>query len=224
MSPNYMGSCIILTTCLSWCIGGCSQLSRLKDLSQSLRPGSGCQLVRVARIDEVSAQDKWAMKSMKLVIPSRFYFMKKLIFWNWQEVDFAETWLGWLTAARLTTLIILGKIHFLLISENEFFHEIKRDGITWRNYNFAWNSCLKAFSRSIHHQVYFNWMPFFGTLISETFLFWNVIAIKKLLSGREQIQLTNWLVKQKKKAVITIFCQRWSFAWWVGIRKYSFED
>ena len=29
-----------------------------------------------------------------------------------------------------TALIIFGKIHFLLISENEFFHEIKRDGIT----------------------------------------------------------------------------------------------
>ena len=31
---------------------------------------------------------------------------------------------------RLTALIIFGKIHFLLISENEFTHEIKRDGIT----------------------------------------------------------------------------------------------
>ena len=29
-----------------------------------------------------------------------------------------------------TALIIFGKIHFLLISENEFFYEIKRDGIT----------------------------------------------------------------------------------------------
>ena len=29
-----------------------------------------------------------------------------------------------------TTLIIFGKMHFLLISENEFTHEIKRDGIT----------------------------------------------------------------------------------------------
>ena len=29
-----------------------------------------------------------------------------------------------------TTLIIFGKIHFLSKSENEFFHEIKCDGIT----------------------------------------------------------------------------------------------
>ena len=27
-------------------------------------------------------------------------------------------------------LIIFGKMYFLLISENEFFHEVKRDGIT----------------------------------------------------------------------------------------------
>ena len=31
---------------------------------------------------------------------------------------------------RLTTLIIFGKIHFLLISENEFFHKIRHAGIT----------------------------------------------------------------------------------------------
>ena len=37
---------------------------------------------------------------------------------------------------------IYGKIHFLLISENEFFHEIKRDGIMWRKDKFAWNSWL----------------------------------------------------------------------------------
>ena len=30
----------------------------------------------------------------------------------------------------MTTLTIFGKMHFLLISENELFHEIKRDGIT----------------------------------------------------------------------------------------------
>ena len=31
---------------------------------------------------------------------------------------------------RLTALIIFAKMHFLLISENELFHEIKLDGIT----------------------------------------------------------------------------------------------
>ena len=30
----------------------------------------------------------------------------------------------------VTAPIIFGKVHFLLISANEFFHEIKRDGIT----------------------------------------------------------------------------------------------
>ena len=33
-------------------------------------------------------------------------------------------------------------MHFLLISENEFFHEIKPDGIMWWNYIFAWNSWI----------------------------------------------------------------------------------
>ena len=41
-----------------------------------------------------------------------------------------------------------GKIHFLLISEIEFFHEIKRDGIMWRNYIFAWNSWYVFISMS----------------------------------------------------------------------------
>ena len=31
---------------------------------------------------------------------------------------------------RLTALIIFGKMHFLLISENEFFHEMIRNGMT----------------------------------------------------------------------------------------------
>ena len=32
--------------------------------------------------------------------------------------------------SAVTAPIIFGKMHFLLISENEFFNEIKRDGIT----------------------------------------------------------------------------------------------
>ena len=31
---------------------------------------------------------------------------------------------------RLNALVIFGKIHFLLISEKDFFHETKRDGVT----------------------------------------------------------------------------------------------
>ena len=37
------------------------------------------------------------MNSMQTCNSVTFYFMKKLIFWNWQEVDFAKTWLGRLT-------------------------------------------------------------------------------------------------------------------------------
>ena len=35
-----------------------------------------------------------------------------------------------LSTARLTPLILFGKMHFLLILENEFIHEIKCDRIT----------------------------------------------------------------------------------------------
>ena len=41
-----------------------------------------------------------------------------------QEVHFSKYDLGG------TILIIFGQMHFLLISENEFLHQIKRDGIT----------------------------------------------------------------------------------------------
>ena len=63
---------------------------------------------------------------------------------------FAKKGLGWLHPNPF-----FGKIYFLLISENEFFHKIKRDGIMWRNYKFAWNSCLdvspfKPLSPSLH--------------------------------------------------------------------------
>ena len=47
---------------------------------------------------------------MKLVIPLHFISLK--------------------TQFLILALIIFGKMHFLLISENNFFHEIKRDGIT----------------------------------------------------------------------------------------------
>ena len=46
---------------------------------------------------------------------------------------------------ELTAPIIFGKMHFLLISENEFTHEIKRDGITsfmdfmWWHIMYTWD-------------------------------------------------------------------------------------
>ena len=63
------------------------------------------------------------MKSMKLVRHVLFHkktqfsdISRKCILPNMITVESA--------------LVIFGKMHFLAISENEFFHEIKRDGIT----------------------------------------------------------------------------------------------
>ena len=53
-----------------------------------------------------------------------FYFMSELIFWYEQEVTFTKYGQGG------TALTVYGEMHFLLISENEFTHEIKWNGIT----------------------------------------------------------------------------------------------
>ena len=57
------------------------------------------------------------MKSMKLVIPSHFLILA--------GGAFLPNMIGAVTAP-----IIFGKMHFLLIPENEFFHEIKFNGMT----------------------------------------------------------------------------------------------
>ena len=70
------------------------------------------------------------MKSTKVSIPIHFIswvssfsdISRKCIFPNMIRVG--------------TALIIFGKMHFLLISENEFFSWNK----SWRNYKFSWNS------------------------------------------------------------------------------------
>ena len=63
---------------------------------------------------------KWniilTMNSMQICNSVMFYFIKKLIFWYWQEVYFANK--------------KMIRVNNLSISENEFFHEIKRNGIT----------------------------------------------------------------------------------------------
>ena len=43
---------------------------------------------------------------------------------------------------RLTTLIIFWQNTLPANIRKWVFHEIERDGITWRNYKFAWNSCI----------------------------------------------------------------------------------
>ena len=53
-----------------------------------------------------------------------FYFTEKLIFRYQQKEHFTKyDWGGYRP-------IIFGKMQFLPTSENQFFHEIKRDGIT----------------------------------------------------------------------------------------------
>ena len=59
-----------------------------------------------------------------LVIPSRF------ISWKNPFCDVSRKWILPNTLRAVPALIIFGKIHLLLTSENDFFHEIKRDGIT----------------------------------------------------------------------------------------------
>ena len=49
-----------------------------------------------------------------------------------------------------TAPIIFGQMHFLLISENEIFHE-KKLNKTWRNYKFAWNSCISFIFRCLRN-------------------------------------------------------------------------
>ena len=60
----------------------------------------------------------------KVVIPLCFISWKTNFLIKARSA-FYQIWLGGLTA-----LIIFGKIHFLLISENEFFHEMKCDRTT----------------------------------------------------------------------------------------------
>ena len=60
------------------------------------------------------------MKSMKLVPPSRFISWKKKNFLASAGSAFYQIWLG-----QEPQHIIFGKFNFPLISENEFFHEIK---------------------------------------------------------------------------------------------------
>ena len=64
------------------------------------------------------------LKSMELFIPLHFTSWKTH-FLILAVSAFYQIWLG-----RLTTLIIPGKMHILLISENLFTHEIKCIGIT----------------------------------------------------------------------------------------------
>ena len=75
-----------------------------------------------------------------------------------------------------TALVIFGKMHFLLISENEFNHEIKRDGRT----SFIDSMKLDFFIR--HEKLSAN-KPIDNSLLGQTFLsyaFLTVLAIAKL--------------------------------------------
>ena len=97
-----------------------------------------------------------------------FYFMKKKIFfWYWQEVHFTKYDLDG------NVPIIFGKMLFLLIWTNEFFHEIKHDRITglmdfmWDNlerklhksaltlYTDLTNQCLHSFTLDPPHSTEF---------------------------------------------------------------------
>ena len=64
------------------------------------------------------------MKSMKLVIPSRF------ISWKNPFSDASRKVIITIIIRMVPVLIIFVKVHFLLVSEGDFFHEIKRDGTT----------------------------------------------------------------------------------------------
>ena len=73
------------------------------------------------------------MNSEKLVIPLHFISWKTHFLILAGSV-FYQIWIGW-----LTTLIIFGKMHFLLISENEFTHEIKCNGMTsFMDFTTSW--------------------------------------------------------------------------------------
>ena len=60
------------------------------------------------------------MKSMKLVLPSHFYFVKKKSFSDTSRKCILPN-----IIRAVPVLIIFGKMPFLLISEDEFIHEIK---------------------------------------------------------------------------------------------------
>ena len=64
------------------------------------------------------------MNSVKLVSPFHVTSRKN----SFSDISRKCIWPNMIRV--VTALIIFGKIHFLLISEKEFFHEIKRDGIT----------------------------------------------------------------------------------------------
>ena len=64
------------------------------------------------------------MNSVTLAIPSRF------ISWNDTFSDISRKCILSDMIRAVPALIISGKMHFLLISVNEVFHEIKCDGIT----------------------------------------------------------------------------------------------
>ena len=64
------------------------------------------------------------MNSMQTCNSVTFYFMKNSF------SDVSKKWILPNMIRTVPALIIFGKIHFLLTSENEFFHAIKRDGIT----------------------------------------------------------------------------------------------
>ena len=65
------------------------------------------------------------MNSMKLVIPLHFISWKKKSF-----SDISRKWILPNMIRAVAALIIFGQMHFLLISENEFTHEIKCNGMT----------------------------------------------------------------------------------------------
>ena len=65
---------------------------------------------------------------MKLVILLHFISWKELIFWYEQEVHFTKYDQG--RDALYQIWSGQGKINLLLISENEFFHEIEQNAIT----------------------------------------------------------------------------------------------
>ena len=68
-----------------------------------------------------------------------FCFMSELIFWYWQEVHFTQY--NW---GSNRPKHICGKMHFLLLSENEFFHQIK-----WTESQVSWNSwCISLCKRA----------------------------------------------------------------------------
>ena len=66
------------------------------------------------------------MKSMKIIIPSHFITWKN----SFSDISRKGIRPNMIRAKLWTALIIFSKIHFLLISENEVFLEIKPDGMT----------------------------------------------------------------------------------------------